>query len=116
MTTRSMSTTAPSTATSSGCARSSRRWPTISTPSRRCMASAIVIANKGLLPHFSALTWRILGFNALALIVLTGGVILVQVSSRGLVEERLNGIHQQAAIVASTVAQYATDPNNHTLN
>jgi two-component system sensor histidine kinase ChvG len=80
------------------------------------MASAIVIANKGLLPHFSALTWRILGFNALALIVLTGGVILVQVSSRGLVEERLNGIHQQAAIVASTVAQYATDPNNHTLN
>jgi two-component system, OmpR family, sensor histidine kinase ChvG len=67
-------------------------------------------------PHFSALTWRILGFNALALIVLTGGVILVQVSGRGLVEERLNGIRQQAAIVAGTVAQYATDPNNHTLN
>jgi len=66
-------------------------------------------------PHFSALTWRILGFNALALLILIGGVILVQVSSRGLVEERLNGIHQQAAIVAGTIAQYAIDPNNHTL-
>ncbi|HWM60881.1 MAG TPA: stimulus-sensing domain-containing protein, partial [Rhizomicrobium sp.] len=67
------------------------------------------------MPHFSALTWRILGFNALALLILIGGVILVQVSSRGLVEERLNGIHQQAAIVAGTIAQYAIDPNNHTL-
>ena len=43
------------------------------------------------MPHFSALTWRILAFNALALIVLTAGVILVQASGRGLVEERLNG-------------------------
>ena len=42
-----------------------------------------------MLPRFSALTWRILAFNALALIVLTGGVILVQSSGRGLVEERL---------------------------
>jgi two-component system sensor histidine kinase ChvG len=67
------------------------------------------------MPRFSALTWRILGFNALALIVLAGGVILVQVSGRGLIEERLNGIHQQAAIVASTLAEYATDPQTHTL-
>ena len=67
------------------------------------------------MPRFSALTWRILGFNALALIVLTAGVVLVQASGRGLVEERLNGIHQQAAIVAGTLAEYATDPNNHTL-
>ena len=65
---------------------------------------------------FSALTWRILGFNALALIVLTGGVILVQASGRGLVEERLNGIHQQAAIMAAAIADYATDSNNHTLS
>ena len=41
------------------------------------------------MPHFSALTWRILGFNALALIVLTSGVVLVQFSGRDLVEERL---------------------------
>ena len=64
------------------------------------------------MPHFSALTWRILGFNALALIVLTGGVILVQASGMGLVEERLAGVKEQAAIVASAVADYATDENN----
>lgn len=65
--------------------------------------------------RFSALTWRILGFNALALIVLTGGVILVQASGRGLVEERMNSIREQANIVAGTLAEYATDPETHTL-
>jgi len=67
------------------------------------------------LPHFSALTWRILAFNALALIVLTGGVVLVQSSGRGLVEERMNSIREQANIVAGTLAEYATDPETHTL-
>ncbi len=67
------------------------------------------------MPHFSALTWRILAFNALALIVLTGGVVLVQASGRGLVEERLNSIQEQANIVAGTIAQYATDPDRHAL-
>jgi len=67
------------------------------------------------MPHFSALTWRILAFNALALIVLTGGVILVQASGRGLVEERLNSIKEQANIVAGTLAEYATEPDTHTL-
>lgn len=66
-------------------------------------------------PHFSALTWRILAFNALALLILTGGVIGVQSSGRGLVEERLAGIQQQAAIVASALAEYATDSKTHTL-
>ena len=68
------------------------------------------------MPHFSALTWRILAFNALALIVLTGGVVLVQSSGRGLVEERLNGVRQQAAIVANTLAAYAADSDSPTLN
>jgi two-component system sensor histidine kinase ChvG len=67
------------------------------------------------LPHFSTLTWRILAFNALALIVLTVGVVLVQSSGRGLVEERLNGVQQQAVIVASTLAEYAADSETHTL-
>ncbi len=67
------------------------------------------------MPHFSALTWRILAFNALALIVLTGGVVLVQSSGRGLVEERMNSIREQANIVAGTLAEYATDPETHTL-
>jgi len=66
-------------------------------------------------PHFSALTWRILGFNALALLILIGGVILVQSSGRGLVEERLGGVQQQAAIVAGTLAAYATDDETKTL-
>jgi two-component system sensor histidine kinase ChvG len=66
-------------------------------------------------PHFSALTWRILAFNALALVVLTAGVMLVQASGRGLVEERLNSIKEQANIVAGTIAQYATDADTHTL-
>jgi two-component system sensor histidine kinase ChvG len=47
--------------------------------------------------------------------VLTGGVILVQASGRGLVEERLAGIQQQAAIVAGTLAQYTTDDETKTL-
>ena len=67
------------------------------------------------MPHFSALTWRILAFNALALIVFTGGVMLVQASGRGLVEERLNSIQEQANIVAGTIAQYATDSDRHAL-
>jgi two-component system sensor histidine kinase ChvG len=67
-------------------------------------------------PHFSALTWRILAFNALALIVLTGGVVLVQSSGRGLVEERLNGVQQQATIVAGSLAAYATNPDSPNIN
>ncbi|MDP9103237.1 MAG: stimulus-sensing domain-containing protein, partial [Pseudomonadota bacterium] len=67
------------------------------------------------MPHFSALTWRILGFNALALLILIAGVILVQVNGRGLVEERLGGVQQQASIVASTLAAYATDDETKTL-
>jgi two-component system sensor histidine kinase ChvG len=66
-------------------------------------------------PHFSTLTWRIIAFNAIALVVLTVGVILVQASGRGLVEERLTGVQEQAAIVAGTLAEYATDADTHTL-
>jgi two-component system, OmpR family, sensor histidine kinase ChvG len=67
------------------------------------------------MPHFSTLTWRIIAFNAIALVVLTAGVILVQASGRGLVEERLTGVQEQAAIVAGTLAEYATEPSTHTL-
>ncbi len=67
-------------------------------------------------PHFSALTWRILAFNALALLILTGGVIGVQSSGRGLVEERLAGIQQQGAIVASALGKYAIDDKTQALD
>jgi len=46
--------------------------------------------------------------------VLTGGVVLVQSSSRGLVTERLAGVQQQAAIAASAIANYATDTQDDT--
>lgn len=69
----------------------------------------------GQVHRFSALTWRIIAFNAIALIVMIGGVILVQTSSTGLVEERLTGIQEQAQIVAGTLAEYATDSDTHTL-
>ncbi len=39
----------------------------------------------------------------------------MQSSGRGLVEERLTAIQEQAAIVAGTLAEYATDPQTHTL-
>jgi two-component system sensor histidine kinase ChvG len=45
----------------------------------------------------------------MALIVLAGGVVLVEASGRGLVTERLAGVQQQAAIAASALAQYTTD-------
>ena len=44
--------------------------------------------------------------------MLTGGVVAVQSSGRGLVTERLAGVQQQAAIAASALANYATDPVN----
>ncbi len=68
------------------------------------------------MPHFSALTWRILAFNALALLIMIGGVIAVQSSGRGLVQERISGMQQEAQIVAGAIAQYATDDETRTLN
>ena len=49
------------------------------------------------------------------MLILTSGVIGVQSSGRGLVEERLSGMQLQAAIVAGTLAEYATDPQTYTL-
>jgi two-component system sensor histidine kinase ChvG len=63
--------------------------------------------------RFSALTRRIILFNAFALIVLIAGVLIVQSNRSTLVDERLTGIQQQAQIVASTLAEYSTDEVNH---
>jgi two-component system sensor histidine kinase ChvG len=63
----------------------------------------------GQMRRYSALTRRIIFFNAVALLGLIGGVILVQSSRIGLVDERLQGIKEQALIVASTLAEYTTD-------
>ncbi len=63
----------------------------------------------------SALTRRIVLVNAAVLLVLIAGVIAVQSSRVGLIDERLTGIEAQADIVAGTLAEYATDPETHTL-
>src|SRR5215475_1965351 len=65
--------------------------------------------------RYSALTRRIVAVNALILLFLIGGVLLVQWSRISLVDERLKGIETQAQIVSSTLAEYATDPDNHKL-
>jgi two-component system sensor histidine kinase ChvG len=68
------------------------------------------------LPRRSALTRRIVFVNIAVLLILIAGVILVQSSRVGLVDERLTGIESQAQIVASTLAEYATNPDTHTLD
>ena len=65
--------------------------------------------------RFSALTRRILFFNAIVLLFLFGGVILVQSTRVGLIDERLAGIKQQALIVAGTLAEYTTDENTRSI-
>jgi two-component system, OmpR family, sensor histidine kinase ChvG len=63
----------------------------------------------------SALTRRIVLVNGGVLLLLIAGVVFVQWNREGLVEERLKGITTQAKIVASTLSEYATDPDTHTL-
>ncbi len=47
--------------------------------------------------------------------MLTSGVVAVQLSSRGLVAERLAGVQQQAAIAAIALGNYTTDDDTKTL-
>jgi two-component system sensor histidine kinase ChvG len=65
--------------------------------------------------RFSALTRRILFFNAIALLILLGGVLWVQSNRIGLVEERIAGIRDQALIVAGALAEYAADPDRRAI-
>ncbi|MBV9910938.1 MAG: stimulus-sensing domain-containing protein [Sinobacteraceae bacterium] len=64
----------------------------------------------------SALTRRIIFFNAFALVFLIGGVLIVESHRVGLVDERLSGIAQQARIVASTLAEYTSNEERHAIN
>jgi two-component system sensor histidine kinase ChvG len=67
-------------------------------------------------PRFSALTRRILFFNAFALLILVAGVLWVQSNRVGLVEERISGIRDQALIVAGALAEYTADPNRRVVD
>ncbi|HVU20841.1 MAG TPA: stimulus-sensing domain-containing protein [Rhizomicrobium sp.] len=64
----------------------------------------------------SALARRIVLVNTAVLLVLIAGVLALQALRVGLVDERLNGVETEAQIVASTLAEYSTDPETHTLN
>ena len=73
---------------------------------RQALHRAVFVARP---PRFSALTRRIIFFNAIVLLILLAGVVFVQSTRVGLVDERLTGIRQQALIVAGTLAEYTTD-------
>ena len=64
----------------------------------------------------STLTRRIVLVNTAVLLVLIAGVLALQSVRVGLVDERLNGIETEAQIVASTLAEYATNTDTHTLD
>src|ERR1700761_1734331 len=66
--------------------------------------------------RFSALTRRIIFFNAFALLILIGGVLWIQGSRSGLVNERIAGINDQALIVSSALAEYTAVPETISLN
>jgi two-component system sensor histidine kinase ChvG len=59
--------------------------------------------------HFSPLIRRIVFFNAFTLLILIAGVLWVQSTGGGLVEERMAGIRDQAAIVGGALAEYSAD-------
>ena len=65
--------------------------------------------------RFSALTRRILFFNAIALLILLGGVLWVQSNRTGLIEERISGIRDQALIIAGALAEYAANPDRRAI-
>jgi two-component system sensor histidine kinase ChvG len=66
--------------------------------------------------RISSLSWQIIFFNAFALVILIGGVLLVQSTRVGLVDERMTGIKQEALIVAGTLAEYATEDKSRAVN
>ncbi|HEY5239179.1 MAG TPA: stimulus-sensing domain-containing protein [Rhizomicrobium sp.] len=82
-----------------------------SVPSRARLGGVIAFRSR-----FSALTRRIIFFNTIALLVLMVGVIYVQSSRVGLVDERLDAIREQALIVASTLSEYTTNDDTRDIN
>jgi two-component system sensor histidine kinase ChvG len=64
----------------------------------------------------SPLTRRIIFFNAVALIILIAGVMLVQAQRVSLVDERLSGVRQQARVIASTLAEFSANEERRAIN
>ncbi|HWD48353.1 MAG TPA: stimulus-sensing domain-containing protein, partial [Rhizomicrobium sp.] len=65
--------------------------------------------------RFSALTRRIIYFNAVALILLLGATFVVETNGRSLIDERVSAIRQQALIVSNTLGEYTTNQDTRTI-
>src|SRR5512138_2735864 len=111
-----MSTTARSTATSSGCARSSARSTLSSTRSKRFMASATDTAKPERRLRRSRFRWLpgsrlgrlIVALNILGLAILIAGALVLNELRRGLVNARIDSLTTQGGLIASIIDQAAT--------
>src|SRR5690606_32825556 len=121
----STSTIAPSTATSSGCARSSGRSTRISPRSKLCMVSdtasasaersgprplkvaARVLRRRARRSRRSPLTAKILGVNILALAMLGLGLLYVGRYEAGLIDSELQALETQGEIFAAALGEGA---------
>src|SRR3569623_1885071 len=121
-----MSMTAPSTATSSACARSSATWTPNSTRSKPSMASdtdtakpdpgadprggdarAAKRARRRWLPG-TRLGQLIIALNVLGLAVLIVGALVLNELRQGLVNARIDSLTTQGELMAAIIAQAAT--------
>src|SRR6516165_8013499 len=123
----STSTTAPSTATSKGSARSSRRLMWISPKSKPSMASATDTAtadpdspssalhgftylrrwNRGRRWPISPLTRRILAVNVLALALLAGGFLYLGKYQASLIGQQIESLKTQGQVFAAALGESA---------
>src|SRR5579872_1908485 len=130
MRTKSTSTTAPSTATSSGCVRSSARSTRISMPSKPFTASATATANRNSVGPEAAerpaapervhsrgrRPWRsgsrlgrlIVVLNLLGLAVLVGGSLVLNELRQGLINAQMASLSVEGDLIANVIDQTAT--------
>jgi two-component system sensor histidine kinase ChvG len=64
----------------------------------------------------SVLRWRIIFLNTIVFAILIIGITWVQTSRVGLVDERMTGVEEEAKVIASTLAEYATVTDSRALN
>src|SRR5579885_200537 len=66
--------------------------------------------------NFPSLRQRIVFFNAIAFLILIGGVLFVESNRVSLIDERLSGITEQAQVVADTLAEYTRNEGTRSLD
>src|SRR5579859_1981084 len=125
----SMSMTAPSTATSSGCAKSSRSSMMTLPISRRSTVSAIATRKAERAPRAQwfgriwrrsrfgqfSLTRRVLAVNLVTVVLLGGGIFFLDRYERALIDTELQGLTTQGGIIANALAAGAVLQNEEEL-